>query len=225
LEEKIKMNEKVINNSVRLELTEAQLDMLKEMGNIGSGHAITALSELLNKNVEVSLTSADIYSFWKVPEVFDNSNIEVVVIYSEIPVNSDLAIVQIFPKESIINLINLLNNSDQKSIDTINSLDDFSYSIIIEIGNILSGHYASALADLLSIKLIPNVPKVAIDTLNAILNSIIAKYSQLIDYLILINSKLMISALNINGTICLIPSIKVLKSLFEILNIKYNLDL
>jgi len=228
LEEKIKMNEKVINNSVRLELTEAQLDMLKEMGNIGSGHAITALSELLNKNVEVSLTSAEIYSFWKVPEVFDNTNMEVVVVYSEIPVNSDLAIVQIFPKESIINLINLLNNSDKKSIDAINShddLDDFSYSIINEIGNILSGHYASALADLLSIKLIPNVPKVAIDTLNAILGGIIAKYSKLIDYLILINTKLMVSALNINGTICLIPSIKVLKSLFEILNVKYNLGL
>jgi len=222
------MNEKVTNQYVKINLTEAQLDMLKEMGNIGSGHAITALSELLNKKIEVSLTSANIHSFWKVPDVFDNPNIEVVCIYSEIPFNSDLAIIQIFPKESIINLINLLNDYDKKSVDDINSnndLDDFSYSIINEIGNILSGHYISALADLLSIKLIPNVPKVAIDTLNAILNSIIAKYSQLIDYLILIKTKLIVSDLNINGTICLIPSIKILKSLFEILNVKYDMNL
>ena len=47
------MNEKVTNQSAKINLTEAQLDMLKEIGNIGSGHAITALSEILNKNVEV----------------------------------------------------------------------------------------------------------------------------------------------------------------------------
>ncbi|MFX0003324.1 MAG: chemotaxis protein CheC [Candidatus Hodarchaeota archaeon] len=222
------MNENGCNQSSVISLTEAQLDMLKEMGNIGSGHAITALSELLNKTVEVSLTSADIHSFWKVSEVFNNHNIEVLVIYSEIQVNSDLSIIQIFPKETLINLINILNDSEKKNIDlinTINDLDDFSHSIVTEIGNILSGHYASALADLLSIKLIPNVPKVAIDNLDAILNSIIAKYSHTIDYLLLINTKLMVSDMRINGTICLIPSIKILKNLFEIMNIKYDLNL
>jgi chemotaxis protein CheC len=209
-------------------LTEEQIDLLREIGNIGSGHAITALSELLNKTVEVSLTSANITTFWKVPEMFDSPNEEVVVIFSKIPVNSDLSIVQIFPKESIFNLVNLLNTSDENSEDkikTASDLDEFSFSIISEIGNILSGHYASALADLLSIKLVPNVPKVATDTLNAILNSIIANYSQVIDYIMLINTKLKVSDLNINGTICLIPNISILSRLFEILNLKFNLNI
>jgi len=222
------MKEKSSKKSVRINLTEAQLDMLKEIGNIGSGHAITALSELLNKNVEVSLTSADIHTFWKVPELFDNPTSEYLAIFSKIPFNSDLTIIQIFPKKSIINLINLLTDHNNKSLGEqtcIHDLDEYSYSVINEIGNILSGHYASALADLLSIKLIPNVPRVAIDTLNAILNTIIAKYSQIIDYLIIIKTKLIVSDLNINGVICVIPSIKILKSLFEILNIKYNMNL
>ncbi len=222
------MNDKTMGNLVKVELTAEELDMLKEIGNIGSGHAITALSELLNKNVEVSLTSANIDTFWKVPDMFDSPDEEVVVIFSKIPVNSDLSIVQIFPKESIFKLINLLNNSDKKSghiVESTNDLNEFSYSIISEIGNILSGHYASALADLLSIRLVPNVPIIAIDSLNAILNSIIAKYSQIIDYIILINTKLMVSDLNINGTICLIPNITILKGLFKILNIKYELNL
>lgn len=222
------MDEKIIDNLVKIELTEEQLDILKEMGNIGSGHAITALSELLNTNVEVSLTSVKIDAFWKVPEMFDNPNEEIVGIYSKIPINSDLSIIQIFPKESIFNLINFLNNSDEKSsvlLKNTNDLDDFSYSTIKEIGNILSGHYVSALADLLSLKLIPSVPRVAVDTLNVILNSIIAKYSQIVDYIILINTKMTVSDLNINGTICLIPNIKILRRLFEILNIKYDLNL
>lgn len=217
-----------MNNAVDIKLTKDQLDMLKELGNIGSGHAITALSELLNSKIEVSLTSADIISFWKVPELFDNPFVDMVGIYSDFALNSDLAIIQIFTKESILNLINILSDYKKISIEdlkTLDELDDFSCSIINEIGNILSGHYVNALADLLSIKLIPNVPKVAIDTLNAILESIIAKYAQISDYMVLINTKLTVSNINLEGTICLIPSISILKSLFKILNLKYDLNL
>ncbi len=222
------MNEKGINQSFKIKLTDLQLDMLRELGNIGSGHAITALSELLNKNVEVSLTSADINYFWKVPEMFDNHIKEVVGIYSEIPFDSSLVIIQLFTKESIINLINLLTEQDKKQIDDLKNIfdmDEFSYSIIYEIGNILSGHYANALADLLSIKLVPHVPKIAIDTLNAIIDSIIAKYSQISDYMLLINSNLKVSDLNVKGVICFIPCTEILARLFEILNIKYNMNL
>lgn len=217
-----------MNNLINLKLTQDQLDMLKELGNIGSGHAITALSELLNNKIEVSLTAADIMPFWKVPELFDNPNMEMVGIYSDIPSNSDLAIIQIFTKESIINLINILTNHDKissKDLKIIDDLDDFSCSIINEIGNILSGHYANAIADLLSIKLMPNVPKIAFDSLTAILEGIIAKYSQISDYMVIINTKLTVSDIKLEGTICLIPSIGILKSLFDILNVKYDLNL
>ncbi|MEE9376705.1 MAG: chemotaxis protein CheC [Candidatus Lokiarchaeia archaeon] len=217
-----------MNNLINLKLTQDQLDMLKELGNIGSGHAITALSELLNNKIEVSLTTADIMPFWKVPELFDNPNMEMVGIYSDIPSKTDLAIIQIFTKESIINLINILTNHDKissKDLKIIDDLDDFSCSIINEIGNILSGHYANAIADLLSIKLMPNVPKIAFDSLTAILEGVIAKYSQISDYMVIINTKLTVSDIKLEGTICLIPSISILKSLFDILNVKYELNL
>ena len=79
------------NHPFNIKLTDPQIDMLKELGNIGSGHAITALSEILNRNVEVSLTSVHINSFWEVPEVFGNPNTEVVGIYSEIPITIRLS--------------------------------------------------------------------------------------------------------------------------------------
>ena len=63
------------------------------------------------------------------------------------------------------------------------------------------------------------------NTLNAILDSIIAKYSHMTDCMILINTKLQISNINLEGTICLIPSINILKNLFNILNLKYDLNL
>ena len=209
-------------------LTPEQLDTLKELGNIGSGHAITALSKLLNSEIEVSLTSAEIIPFWKVPELFDSPNVEVFGIYSEITFNSDLSIIQIFTKESIINLINLLNTSNKifhEKISIVEDLDDYSISIITEIGNILTGNYISALADLLSTQLIPNVPIVALDTLGAMLNGIIAKYSQLSDYLVLIKTKVALPEIKLNCIMGFIPCMDILKNLFKILNIKYNMNL
>lgn len=209
-------------------LNPEQLDTLKELGNIGSGHAITALSKLLNIDLDVSLTAAEIIPFWNVPEVFENPNVEVFGIYSKIPFKSDLSIMQIFTKESLISMINLLNINDKISNDKIRNiedLDELTISLIKEIGNILTGHYTSALADLLSIKLIPSVPIIALDTLNAMLNSIIGKYSQLSDNIVLINTKMMLSDININGIICFIPSLDNLKNIFEILNLKYNMNL
>jgi chemotaxis protein CheC len=214
--------------SEKFHLTPEQLDMLKEMGNIGSGHAITALSKLFNYEIDVSLTSADIIPFWKVVELFENPKVEVFGIYSEIHLTSDLSIIQIFTKESIINLINVLNENFKLSVENIKTsedLDEFSLSIITEIGNILSGHYANALADLLSIKLVPNVPTVALDTLTALLNGIIAKYSQISDYLVLIKTKLAMKDLKINCVMCFIPSLNIIMNLFKILNIKYDMNL
>ena len=210
------------------QLTPEQIDMLKEMGNIGSGHAITALSELLNYEIDVSLTSAEIIPFWRIVDLFENPHVELFGIYSEIHLNSDLSIIQLFTKESLIHLINFLNENSKLSNDnirTIEDIDDLSLSVITEIGNILSGHYANALSDLLSIKLIPNVPTVALDTLNAMLNGIIAKYSQKSDYMVLINTKLAMKDINLKCVMCFIPSLNILQNLFNILNIKYNINL
>jgi len=210
------------------QLTPEQLDILKELGNIGSGHAITALSKLLNNEINVSLTSAEIIPFWKVVELFDSPDIEVFGIYSEIHLISDLSIIQLFTKESIINLIKLLNEDFRLSIEnirTIDDLDELSLSIITEIGNILSGHYANALADLLSIKIVPNVPTVALDTLNAMFNELIAKYSQISDHLVIIKTKLAVRDIKLNCSICFIPSLNILNNLFRILKIKYDVNL
>jgi chemotaxis protein CheC len=140
---------------------------------------------------------------------------------------TDFTIFQIFTKKSIINLINILNECNNlfpDNIKRINDLDELVYSIISEIGNLLSGHYANALADLLSIKLVPDVPKITLDNLNAMLNSTIAKYSRYSDFLIFIKTQLSMQNIKIKGTICFIPSLEVLNRLFKILEIKYSLD-
>ena len=40
-----------------------ELDLLKELGNIGAGNAATALSQLLNKEIHMNVPLAKIVSF------------------------------------------------------------------------------------------------------------------------------------------------------------------
>jgi len=209
------------DNSIKL--TPAQIDSLMELGNIGSGHAITALSQLMNKRIDMSLTSVDLIPFWKLPEKFGGEEIEVFGILSSVQGEQNLLILQIYPKNSIINMINSLSEEksmNAQNINILSDLDDFSLSIITEVGNILSGHYANALADLMEIKLVPDVPDVAFDVLGAIMSSVIAKTSEAVDLMITINTKMDIEDLNLNGIFCFLPAVDTLNKLFKAINLE-----
>jgi len=209
-----------------IQLTEKQKDVLKELGNIGSGNAITALSDLLKKKIEMSLTSIDIIPFWKIPHLFGDVTKEVFGIYSKVIGENDFRILQIYTKESIINMINNLTEFDKKSIKKIkdlNDLDDFSVSIISEIGNILVGHYTSALANLLSISIIPSVPDLALDTIGALTSCAIAKFSKKLDFTLIIETTLKIEEMELDGILCFIPSIETVENLLKIISLKYNM--
>ncbi len=216
----MKLNEGLegVNNSIKL--SPEQLDSLKELGNIGSGNAVVALSELVNKRVEVSLTGIKIIPFWELNNIFPDQETNIFGICSNITGKHNLTVLQIFTKESMINMINSISEISIDDIHEIEELDDLTRSIISEIGNILAGHYASSLANLMGIKLIPNVPVLALDSIGAICNSVAANYSELTDSIIIINTNIKIEELSIDGIICFIPSIDTIKIIFDLLKIK-----
>ncbi len=205
-----------------IKLTPYQLDSLKELGNIGSGNAITALSQLLNTRVEVSLTSLELIPFWKLPDEFGGRETNVFGILSDIEGTQNLSILQIFTKESIINVINYLSGEkiDINEIIKLSDLDEVILSTISEVGNILAGHYANALADLMEIALIPSVPNLSFDSLGAIMDSVIARSAKIVDLMIMINTKMNIQDLHINGILVFLPAVETLNSLFKALNIE-----
>lgn len=209
------------------QLTQDQIDALMELGNIGSGNAITALSHLLEKRIDVSLTSGEIIPFWKLSNKLGDSNTEVFGINSIVKGETYLNILQIFTKKSIFNLVDILSEQKKQEKVPIKNLDDFdeyTISLIVEIGNILAGHYTSALADLLSTKYIPDVPFLALDKLGAIINEFLATCSEDLDFILMINTKLKIEDLDFFGILCFIPSVETLDKLFEKLDLAVNLN-
>jgi len=215
-----------ISEEDELCLTNDQIDTLMELGNIGSGNAITALSRLLDKRIEVSLTSAEIIPIWKLSDKLGGPNTDVFGINSIVKAETNLNILQIFTKKSIFNLIDILSEQNKQKRVNITNLDDFdeyTISLIVEIGNILAGHYTSALANLLSTKYIPDVPSLAFDKLGAIINEILTVCPKNLDFMLMINTKLIIEDFDFFGIFCFIPSIETLDKFFEKLDLAVNL--
>ncbi len=208
-------------------LSSEQNDTLMELGNIGSGNAITALSKLLDKKIEMALTILKVVPFWEVPYLYEDPETRVFGILSKIKDNSDLIFLQLYTVESAINLINGLVAKEKDplqkdKIKVIEDLDDFSLSVIAEIGNIVAGHYSSALANLMSIRLVPDVPDVALENVSALIDSIIASNCEANDYSIIIENRLNLDEIEFHGHFFLIPSMETIAHFIHALNLKYD---
>lgn len=151
-----------------MELNEAQRDMLKEVGNIGVGHAATALSKMVNDKVDIELPDLRLIDIKSIP--FDESK-PMVVIASNIEgeLNGTLAV--LMDTDSMLRMSEILMMTEKGSLK---ALDDMSKSALLEFVNILSGAYLSSLSDFCGFNLMPQPPSfsdhsLAIDTSKQVL--------------------------------------------------------
>ncbi|HPA55454.1 MAG TPA: chemotaxis protein CheC, partial [Bacillota bacterium] len=60
------------------ELNSLQIDVLKEIGNIGAGNAATALSKMISKRIDMDVPKVNILEFKNVAELVGGPETEVV---------------------------------------------------------------------------------------------------------------------------------------------------
>ncbi len=208
-------------------LSENQHDTLKEIGNIGSGNAITALSRLIKKKIDVSLTDVGIISFDNLSAYLGDSNQKVCGIFSTIENTSTSTILQVFDLIPLLGLVEDLSENKLKTpirnIKTKSDLDELTISTIKEMGNIMAGHYVSAIADLLGTKMLIDVPDFALSTTASLANFLKQEQKANIKFLISIKTSMNVVDLKLNGMFFFIPDIKTIESMFKKLNIENEL--
>lgn len=147
------------------ELSDIQLDALKEVGNIGSGNAATALSQMLNKKIDMTVPQVDILSYDDMIKRIGNEEDTVVAVllaaYGDAPGN--LLFIMNYDKAQEFSKF-LLNGFEDVT-------EDLYISVFQEIGNILGNSYINAINKLTGLNLMTSVPSVAVDMLIAVLSS------------------------------------------------------
>ncbi|HEY5583618.1 MAG TPA: chemotaxis protein CheC [Ruminiclostridium sp.] len=198
------------------ELNNVQLDVLKEIGNIGAGNAVTALAKMINKKVDMAVPKARILGFDKVSQILGGEEILVVGIL--LSISGDLSgnmmfILDINAARQLVNI--LLDDNKLTSLE----FSDFELSALKEIGNILTASYLNALAGLTNLKIMPSVPQLAIDMAGAILSVPAIEFGKVGDSVLYIETEFSEGVTKVFGDFLLIPDVDSYEILLKALGV------
>lgn len=183
------------------ELNSMQIDVLREIGNIGAGNAVTALSKMVSKRIDMKVPRVNIVEFKEVSDLVGGAEVLVAGIYFRVFGDITGSIMFIIDKTSSKLLTNLLMGKN----DTGYELDDIERSALQEVGNILAGSYLSSLSSLTGLNMSVSVPCLAIDMAGAIMSVPVALFGQVGDHVLLIETEFIEGSNHVKGNFFLIP--------------------
>lgn len=144
-----------------------QLDALREVANIGAGHAATALSQMVGETIMISVPTISVTRLEDVPPQLSEPDEPVAAVLMHMLGDLTGRTLLVFPRRTAARLAELL----LRRPDGVPEFNEMQQSAIKEAGNILSSAYMNALSDFMGMMLIPSPPALAIDMSDAILTT------------------------------------------------------
>ncbi len=195
-----------------------RIDALKELGNIGSAHAITGLSELLSKRIDVSITNVDIIPLQIIYTLFNGPESMVSVVYLE-GYSEDFRgmMFLIFPHPEAHKMVELATGEE---ISEVFISDEMSLSTLKEIGNIMCGCYLNTLATFLGRRIMHSVPQLSMDMLGAVMDSVLVDLSRESDYAIVLETAFSFTQDKCNGFLFFVPTSDSIDTIFDAIGVE-----
>lgn len=197
-----------------------QFDVLREIGNIGAGHAATALSKLLSKEIDMKVPKVSIIPFDEVADCVGGAEAVVVTVFLRVEGDSPGNMFFILDMDSAKHLLHQITGIEKDVYEW----GEFEVSALHEIGNILTGSYLSSLADFTKLNLQPSVPALAVDMAGAILSYGLIALGQAGDYALTIDTAFFEGNELVKGHFFLIPDPDSLPILFRSLGVPFDGD-
>lgn len=195
-------------------VSETYMDVLQEIGNIGAGNAMTALSQMLQCKVDMKVPQVKLLEFNEVGMLMGGE--EQVMVGILLGVEGDItgSIMFLVEKASAKHLVNkvMMGYGTSEGDD----LNEMELSAMKEVSNIITGAYLNSLSSLTNLTIYPSPPDLTMDMACAILSVPAIEFGILGDKLLLIQSQFY-DEVEIDGYFILIPDIesygKILSSL------------
>lgn len=195
-----------------------QMDVLKEIGNIGAGHAATALSQMIDKQVDMKVPKASLVPFDQIADSVGGDEQVVVAVYlrvlGDVPGNLFFVLSHDSSKKLLKNMIGIEVEPD--------SFSEFEVSALAEIGNILAGSYLSSLSDFIQLNLQPTVPALAIDMAGAVMSYGMLEYGQMGEQALFIDTTFLDGSDEVEGHFFFIPDPDSVGKIFHALGVPYR---
>ena len=198
------------------EMNNCYLDVLREIGNIGAGNATTALAQLLQRKVDMTVPQAELLEFKEVGKVIGGEESIMAGVYMVVEGDISGSMMFLLEKESARHLVNqMLCKPDDEGASS-DVFDEMEISVMKEIGNIITGAYLNALSSLTNMKIYPSTPQLSIDMAGALLSVPAVEFGLYADKILLVQTKFS-DDVELDGYFILIPDMesyeKILKTL------------
>ncbi|KZE53099.1 CheY-P-specific phosphatase CheC [Brevibacillus parabrevis] len=197
-----------------------QFDVLREIGNIGAGHAATALSKLMHKEIDMKVPQVSIIPFDKVADCVGGAEAVVLAVFFRVEGDCPGNMFFILDLDSARYLLEQITGISKDVYEW----EELEISALHEIGNILTGSYLSSLADFTQLNLQPSVPALAVDMAGAILSYGLIALGQAGDFALTIDTAFFEGNEKVKGNFFLIPDPESLPILFRSLGVPFDGD-
>jgi chemotaxis protein CheC len=171
-----------------MNLNDLQLDALREMSNIGSGNAATALASMLGQSVDLHVPTALVLELADAVDAVGNPEDTVSAVIIGVFGDLDATVLLLFDPESANALCALLG---------VEGDPEMALSALGEIGNILGSSYIQAMGTMTNLHTEPHPPIAMADMLGAIVASVLAVAAADTDLALLLDSQM-----TVDGTAC-----------------------
>ncbi|MDQ2085870.1 chemotaxis protein CheC [Herbivorax sp. ANBcel31] len=185
-------------------LDNLHMDVLREIGNIGAGNAVTALSKMLNKKIDMDVPKVKVMKFKDVNEILGGAEIPVVGLLLNVTGDINGSIMFILRSNAARTLVNILMG---RSIKDESEFKEIELSALQEIGNILASSYLASLSTLTNLSIMPSVPELAIDMAGAILSVPAIQFGAVSDSVLYIETEFSEGSRKVVGDFFLVPDV------------------
>ncbi len=189
---------------------ERQLDAIREVGNIGTGNAATALSGLLSRMIHMDVPQTELVSIYELGEHYGDPMQIVGAVFVRSTGGFNCSLIFIQPEEDAKLMVELLLKQQFGTFIPVSEVpQEITDSALTEVGNIVLSSFLSSINMLLGSQYQISVPGVAHDMLSSILDVVASIYGQMGETALLVNTVLEVEGLDegrsISGHIILIP--------------------
>lgn len=199
------------------DISPVQLDVLREVANIGAGNAANALATMLKAKIQISVPRVKVMSFADVPDFMGGAEAHAVAIYFHVGGPVKASILLVMPIEKAAQLVEMLLGTSNASLT--GSFSDFEYSALMELGNILSSSYLNALSSFTKMSFKPSPPALAIDMVGSILNTILCQYGEVSEMALVMEAGFKKDKVDVVGNIFLLPEPDTMDNIFTSLGV------
>lgn len=177
-------------------------DVLRELGNIGAGNATTALAQMIQCKIDMSVPQVQLLEFKELGAAMGGEEVVMAGIYLAIDGDIKGSIMFLLEKKAAKHLVGKLMGMESEE----EGLSEMELSALQEVGNIITGAYLNSLSSITNLTIYPSVPDLTVDMAGAILSVPAIEFAALGDRMLMIQTQFF-DEMVLDGYFVLIPDL------------------